>query len=175
MNRLLLVALSVLATLALGAPVGAADLVPFKATFHGFAKLPAKPIPSIAGVVHQIDVPLEGEGTHIGAFREDLTHFIDFTTSGFTGFAVFTAADGATFRTVFSGKILGPTPDPADDPKWLTFHVTHTIVAASGRLTGMTGEFIGVDGRYHPDTGEDIGGYVGTISVPSASQQAPKN
>ena len=66
--------------------------------------------------------------------------------------------DGDTFTTVFHGQLY-----PTDDPALLTFDVTHTIVAGTGRFNGATGSFNGVNGLFNLDTGEDLGGYLGTF------------
>jgi len=129
--------------------------VPFKATFHGFA---AAPTPTDEPGVVEIVVPLHGQATHLGKFDELLVHRLNLVTGAFTGHAEWTAANGDTFTTVFHGQ-LNPTTDPA----WITFVVTHTVVAGTGRFTGATGTFEGVNGRFNLVTGEDLGGYLGTI------------
>jgi hypothetical protein len=139
----------------------AGDQVPFKASFHGFAQAPVH----IEGSVFKVIVPLSGHGTHLGDFDEQLTHFIDFSTLEFTGFAVFTAANGDTFHTEFSGQLF-----PTDDADWLSFEVTHIIVGGTGRFAGATGILHGVNGRFNTVTGEDVGGYIGTISSPGSAK-----
>jgi hypothetical protein len=130
--------------------------VPFKATFHGFA---AAPTPTDEPNVVEIIVPLHGEGTHLGAFDELLVHHLNLATGAFTGHADWTAANGDTFTTVFEGQI-----HPTDDPAWVTFNVTHTLVKGTGRFNGATASFEGINGRFNLVTGEDQGGYSGTIS-----------
>jgi hypothetical protein len=134
-----------------------AEQVPFKAQFHGFASAPTR---TDTPGVFEIEVPLSGQATHLGRFDELLIHFLDFDTLEFTGFAEFTAANGDTFRTEFSGQAF-----PTDDPDWVTFEVTHTIVGGTGRFAGATGTLHGVNGRFNLATGEDVGGYVGRISL----------
>ncbi len=149
--------------------------MPFKATFHGFADVEAYEC-TPDGTVCRIFVPLEGQGTHLGRFHIDLTHLVDFSTvestgiASFTGTAVFTAANGDSFTTEFSGQLYLPT-DP-NNP-WATFDVTHCIVEGSGtgRFTNAEGCFVGVNGRYNLSTGEDIGGYEGWISSPGANKK----
>jgi len=102
---------------------------------------------------------LNGVGTHLGRFDELLTHHLNTQTGAFTGFAQWTAANGDTFTTVFSGQLY-----PTDDPALVTFEVTHTIVGGTGRFSNATGTFKGVDGLFNLVTGEDQGGYLGTIS-----------
>jgi hypothetical protein len=131
--------------------------VPFKATFHGFATLP--PTPTDDPAVFEIVVPLQGTATHLGKFDELLVHYIDFGTFAFTGRAYWTAADGDTFTTDFHGQLY-----LTDDPAWLTFDVTHTVVGGTGRFKAATGSFNGVNGLYNLVTGEDLGGYLGTFS-----------
>jgi hypothetical protein len=130
--------------------------IPFKATFHGFAG-PATPTadPDVVEIV----VPLHGTGTHLGQFDERLVHLLNFATGAFTGHADWTAANGDRFTTVFQGQLF-----PTDDPEVVSFEVTHTVVAGTGRFKGMTGTFKGVDGLFNLVTGEDQGGYLGTIS-----------
>lgn len=140
------------------------DEVPFKATFHGFASS-FTPIPGTS--IAEIVVPLAGQATHLGRFDELLTHYFDFATGSFVGFAEFTAADGSTFRTEFSGQAES---DP-DDPDWISFDVYHTIVEGTGRFAGVPGSFDGVDGRFNLVTLEDLGGYDGTISSPGAGKK----
>ena len=137
-------------------PSQAGAQVPFKASFHGFAE-PATPTddPDVVEIV----VPLRGVGTHLGKFDERLVHLLNVATGAFTGFAEWTAADGATFTTVFHGQLF-----PTNDPNVVGFNVTHTIVEGTGRFRGATGVFIGVNGRFNMVTGEDQGGYIGTIS-----------
>ena len=130
--------------------------VPFKATFHGFAE-PA--IPTADPDVVEIVVPLHGTGTHIGDFNERLVHLLNFVTGAFTGHADWTAANGDSFTTVFQGQL-----NPTDDPAVVSFEVTHAVVAGTGRFKGMTGTFKGVNGLFNLVTGEDQGGYLGTIS-----------
>jgi hypothetical protein len=166
MTRRLLLGLALLIATGLCAPARAGTRVPFKATFHGFAEFPYGTTPDPN--VFEIFVPLEGQGTHLGRYHIDLTHLLDVTTGLFTGSAVFTAANGDTFTTHFSGQAYFPT-DP-DDP-WATFDVHHTIVAGTGRFATAKGEFDGVGGRYNLVTGEDIGGYSGWISSPGASKK----
>src|SRR5215470_13833936 len=148
--------------LLLSALAQAGSQVPFKASFHGFAE-PATPTddPHVVEIV----VPLQGTGTHIGNFQERLVHHLNLSTGAFTGHADWTAANGDTFRTVFHGQ-LHPTSDPA----WVTFEVTHTVVGGTGRFVRVTGQFIGVNGRFNLVTGEDLGGYLGAISLGSASR-----
>ena len=130
--------------------------VPFKATFHGFA---APATPTDDPDVFQIVVPLQGTATHLGKFDELLVHYINFSTYAFTGQAYWTAANGDTFTTVFHGQLYA-----TDDPALLTFDVTHTIVEGTGRFSGATGSFNGINGLFNRDTGEDLGGYLGTFS-----------
>ena len=130
--------------------------VPFKATFHGFAEAAT---PTGDPDVFQIVVPLQGTATHLGKFDELLVHYINFSTYAFTGQAYWTAANGDTFTTVFEGQLY-----PTDDPALLTFDVTHTIVGGTGRFKEATGSFNGVNGLFNLATGEDLGGYLGTIS-----------
>lgn len=142
----------------------AGDHMPFKATFHGFTtSITSTEDPHIFVVV----VQLEGKATHLGRFDERLTHLIDFATLSFTGFAEFTAANGDAFYTRFFGQGF---PDP-NDADWITFDVTHTVVGGTGRFAGATGDFDGVDGRYNLVTGEDLGGYDGSISSPGANKK----
>src|SRR6478752_8601569 len=86
----------------------AGNSVPFKATFHGFAE-PA--VPTGDPAVFEIVVPLQGTATHLGNFNERLVHLLNFDTGAFTGHADWTAANGDTFTTVFSGQLY-PTDDP---------------------------------------------------------------
>jgi len=102
--------------------------VPFKATFHGFA---AAPTPTDEPGVVEIVVPLHGQATHLGKFDELLVHRLNLVTGAFTGHAEWTAANGDTFTTVFHGQ-LHPTTDPA----WVTFVVTHTVVAGTDDSPG---------------------------------------
>ena len=92
-----------------------------------------------------------------------MTHHLNPTTGAFTGSAVLTAANGDGFTTEFQGEITSV----ADAAGWVTFDVFHTIAGGTGRFAGATGSFVGVDGRYNLVTGEDIGGYVGTIRLPA--------
>ena len=149
-------ALGCAAILLLAGLTQARSPVPFKASFHGVAQ-PATPTddPNVVEIV----VPLYGTGTHIGNFSERLVHHINLLTGAFTGYADWTAANGDTFTTVFHGQLF-----PTDDPEVVSFEVTHTVVTGTGRFKGMTGSFIGVDGLFNQVTGEDQGGYLGTIS-----------
>ena len=130
--------------------------VPFKATFHGVA-LPKTPTGDPD--VFEIVVPLQGTGTHLGKFNERLVHYINFATGAFTGHADWTAANGDTFTTTFEGQLF-----PTEDPEVVSFEVTHHIVSGSGKFEGATGTFEGINGRFNLTTGDDTGGYVGTIS-----------
>ncbi len=131
--------------------------VPFKARFHGFAEAPV-PTQENPRIV-QIVVPLHGVGTHLGPFDEHLVHFLNLDTGEFTGFADWTAANGDTFTTVFAGRI-----HPTNDPNVVSFEVAHSIVDGTGRFRNATGFFLGVNGLFNPATGEDQGGYEGSIS-----------
>ena len=142
--------------LLLSGSVQAGPQVPLKASFHGFAEAP---IPTDEQGVFEIVVPLHGVGTHLGQFDERLVHLLNFQTGAFTGYAEWTAANGDTFTTVFQGQL-----HPTADPDVVSFEVTHTIVAGTGRFKNATGTFQGVDGLFNTATGEDQGGYVGTIS-----------
>jgi hypothetical protein len=142
--------------LLLSALAQAGSPVPFKATFHGFAE-PATPTGDPAVV--EFVIPLQGTGTHIGNFKERLVHHLNLSTGAFTGHADWTAANGDTFTTVFQGQLF-----PTDDPDVVSFEVTHTVVAGTGRFKGMTGTFKGVNGLFNLVTGEDQGGYRGNIS-----------
>lgn len=133
----------------------AGEAVPFKATFHGYAA-GATALPS--GLVEVI-VPLQGTATHLGKFDERLVHYIDLSTGMFSGYAEWTAANGDTLTTVFEGQL-----SPTDDPNWLTFEVTHVVVEGTGRFQRAEGAFKGINGFYNRVTGEDFGGYVGTLS-----------
>jgi hypothetical protein len=156
--------LALLTLLLLSLPAVADAQVPFKANVHGFtvSQMPDPTDPTLLIIV----VDLKGTGTHLGRFDEHLTHFFNPTTLAFTGFAVFTAANGDTFTTHFFGQ--GYT---TDDPDWITFAVTHTIVEGTGRFKGASGSFVGVGGRYNLVTGEDMAGYVGTISIPGSNKK----
>ena len=136
--------------------ISAGPPVPFKATFHGFAQAPT---PTDDLDVVEIIVPLRGVATHLGKFDELLVHHLNLMTGAFTGHAEWTAANGDTLTTVFAGQ-LHPTRDPA----LVTFDVTHTVVGGTGRFSWATGNFIGVNGLFNLVTGEDLGGYLGTIS-----------
>jgi hypothetical protein len=149
-------ALAITTTPALSGPSQADHPVPFKAAFHGFA---AAPTPTDDLEVVEIVVPLQGVGTHLGKFDELLVHYLNLLTGAFTGHAEWTAANGDTFTTVFYGQIY-----PTDDPALVTFDVTHTVVGGTGRFNGATGSFDGVNGLFNLITGEDLGGYLGTIS-----------
>ena len=149
---------ALLCVLLSAAVCGAGEQVPFKARFQGYAVLPGTPTDTPGVVI--IDASVSGQATHLGRFDERLTHYVDFNTLTFAGFAEFTAADGSTFRTQVVGQAY-----PTDDPDWVTFDVTHTIVGGTGRFAGATGTLYGVDGRFNLATGEDVGGYVGTIST----------
>jgi hypothetical protein len=144
------------AIMALSGMSQARSPIPFKATFHGFAE-PATPTddPDLVEIV----VPLHGTGSHLGNFDEHLVHHLNLVTGAFTGHADWTAANGDTFTTVFQGQLY-----PTDDPSLVTFEVTHTVVAGTGRFKGMTGTFKGVNGLFNLVTGEDQGGYLGSIS-----------
>jgi len=148
--------------LLLSALAQAGPQVPFKASFHGFAEPATRTDdPQVVEIV----VPLQGTGTHIGYFQERLVHNLNLSTGAFTGYADWTAANGDTFRTVFHGQLY-----PTSDPAWVTFEVTHTVVGGTGRFAGVTGQFIGVNGRFNLVTGEDLGGYLGGISLGTASR-----
>jgi hypothetical protein len=134
----------------------AGDANPFKASFHGFAEAPT---PTNDPDVVQIIVPLQGTGTHLGQFDELLVHHLNTKTLAFTGYTEWTAANGDKLYTVFSGQLY-----PTDDPAVLTFKVTHTVTGGTGRFKGASGTFEGVNGRFNVVTGEDLGGYTGTIS-----------
>ncbi len=151
-----LAALAIATAPALSGPSKAGRSVPFKATFHGFA---AAPTPTEDPDIIEIIVPLKGVGTHIGKFDELLVHYLNVVTGAFTGYAEWTAANGDTFTTVFHGQLY-----PTDDPVLVTFDVTHTIVGGTGRFSAATGTFEGVNGLFNLVTGEDQGGYLGTIS-----------
>ena len=106
-----------------------------------------------------VRVEVDGNGTHLGKFDEVLHHDIH-EDGTFSGTAVFTAANGDQFYTEFGGTFTsGP-----DGEGWVTFEVTHAITGGTGRFEGATGSFDGVDGRFNLGTGEDMGGYDGTIS-----------
>ena len=66
-----------------------------------------------------------------------------------------------TFYTEFARTPLRPVPDREG---WVTFEVTHDIAEGTGRFKGATGSFDGVYGLFNLVTGEDLGGYDGTIS-----------
>ena len=136
--------------------VQAGPPVPFKATFHGFAG-PATPTDNPD--VFEIVVPLQGTATHLGKFDELLVHYINFSTGAFWGRAYWTAANGDTFATDFTGQLY-----PTDNPALETFDVTHTVVGGTGRFKKATGSFNGVNGLFNVVTGEDLGGYLGTFS-----------
>jgi hypothetical protein len=145
-------------------PGMADDQVPFKASLHGFAvsDIPTADNPAI----HVIGVELDRNATHLGRFHDDLTHLFNVETLAFTGFSTLTAANGDTFSTVFFGQGF-----LTDDPEWITFEVTHVIVGGTGRFTGASGTFVGVGGLFNLVTGEDIAGYLGTISTPGANKK----
>jgi hypothetical protein len=129
---------------------------PFKASFQGVAE-PATPTDDPAVV--ELVIPLHGVGTHLGKFDELLVHHLNLVTGAFTGYTNWTVANGDTFQTVFHGQLY-----PTSDPNVVTFEVTHTIVGGTGRFSGATGTFNGVNGRFNLVTGEDQGGYLGSIS-----------
>ena len=137
----------------------AGDDRPFKATFHGFAEAPTDS--GDPDFPTEVVVPLQGQATHLGKFDELLVHHINFLTGAFKGHADWTAANGDTFTTDFQGQLF-----PTDDPDVVTFEVTHTIRPGTGkgRFEGATGSFQGVNGLFNVATGEDQGGYEGTIS-----------
>jgi hypothetical protein len=77
-----------------------------------------------------------------------------------------TSANGDAIYTVFYGQGY-----LTDDPEWITFDVFHTIVGGTGRFEGASGSFVGVGGRFNLVTGEDIAGYLGTISSPGSNKK----
>ena len=134
----------------------AGDERPFKGVFHGFAEAPTET--DVPGVV-EIVVPLKGTSTHLGKYDMLLVHQLNVNTLAFTGYTEWTAANGDKLYTTFIGQAY-----PTDNPAWVTFDVTHTITGGTGRFKRATGSFEGVGGRFNLVTGEDLGGYLGTIS-----------
>jgi hypothetical protein len=135
---------------------GAVHERPFKGWFHGFAEAPT---PTDDPNVVEIVVPLKGRATHLGRYDMRLVHQLNVNTLAFTGYTEWTAANGDRLYTTFVGQAY-----PTDDPAWVTFDVTHTITGGTGRFKRATGSFEGVGGRFNLVTGEDLGGYLGTIS-----------
>jgi len=129
---------------------------PFFGAFHGYAEAPTD---TSDPEVKQIVVPLTGVATELGRFDELLVHYLNVNTLAFTGYTEWTAANGDKLYTTFAGQAY-----PTADFPWLTFDVTHIITGGTGRFAQATGTFIGVNGRFNLATGEDLGGYVGTIS-----------
>ncbi len=152
------------AALCLNAPLRAGDQVPFEASLHGFAVSNTPEPPECADCpIHTIGVELDGHATILGRFHDDLLHHLNLQTLAFTGTSTLTTANGDSISTEFHGQLY-----PTDDPEWLTFDVFHTIIGGTGRFVGASGSFVGVAGRFNLVTGEDIAGYVGTISSPGS-------
>jgi hypothetical protein len=168
-SRGVLFAVLLISPLLLSNLTRAGDERPFKATFQGVANAPTES--GDPDFPTEIVVPLQGRATHLGNFDERLVHHINLVGrpddpaypdwGKFHGYAEWTAADGSVFTTDFEGRLY-----TTGDPDLLTFEVTHTIRPGSGtgRFEGASGSFRGVDGLFNVVTGDDQGGYLGTIS-----------
>jgi hypothetical protein len=133
MRRFLSVAVMVAA---LGIRAGAAEYVPFKATWSGTTTaVDGSGFPIVVVVAEG-----EGQGTHLGRFTMVSPHANNVFTFELWGDQNFTAANGDTVSATFSGQ-LTPTI------------VGGNLVAVSGTIpcviTGGTGRFAGARGSYN--------------------------
>jgi hypothetical protein len=159
MQRTFRLSVSLLAVLALvgtvAAPV-AADDVTFKGRLAGAVDV--TPLdPPLASVL----ITATGNATQLGSFTLRVPHLVNQATRIGHGSYVFTAANGDVLTADFTGQAT------LIEPGVLSTHETAVVTGGTGRFAGATGSFI-ADRTFYVATGETVGSFAGSISVPPA-------
>ena len=146
--------------------LAAQNLVPFKGALQGNdtdgkLNFPVLPV-TTAGT---------GTGTLLGEFSFRQESAVNVVTGTATGSTRWTAANGDTIDTTFTGS-GGPTDAPPVCPglgeTFLRIAEIHTITGGNGRFAGAQGSFR-VERQASPATFKTCGSFQGTITSPGAA------
>ena len=159
MNRKIYNAVLFLAACVMAFPVGASEVLPFRAVIH---TEPMSVGPCGFGCI-QLEIAGAGQALHMGRMEMQGPSQVDLILSRQTGTSVLTAANGDTLVIVFSGTVQFTGPNP-DDP--VNFEGTWTVIDGTGRFAAATGT-----GTY---TGSAAGPAGTLILVGSVSRQGPE-
>jgi len=112
-----------------------------------------------------------GTGTLLGEFSYHQESALNVVTKTATGTTHWTAANGDTIDTTFTGS-GGPTDAPPVCPglgeTFLRIAEIHTITGGNGRFAGAQGSFR-VERQASPATFKTCGSFQGTITSPGAA------
>jgi hypothetical protein len=151
--QLSLVAIAAL-VLALAGPAAANDTVTFKGRLSGTVTV--TPLdPPIASVL----IEATGNATMLGSFSLEVPHTVNQAIRVGEGTYNFTAANGDMLTATFSGLATLVAPGV------LTTHESAVITGGTGRFEGASGSFI-ADRTFYIASGETVGSFAGTISIP---------
>ena len=151
--------LTALLAAALTSGASAGELVPFRGTLDGHEEtLAPPPVATILGVGG-------GHATQLGRFIYDLDATIDFRVPPPHGVGVLmlTAANGDILVAETDGFSTAVIPGLL-----ILIMEDATIVDGTGRFAGASGSFAITRLKYQ-DTGDTIGSFDGTISIPVAN------
>jgi hypothetical protein len=146
-------ALAVSAVLGLAGSVAAGDHVPFKGRLNGVVTVTPLAPPFVSVLVEAT-----GEANHLGRFTLEIPHVVNRANSSAIGFYQFTAANGDTLSSTFTGQAT-----PTATPGVLYIEETATITGGTGRFAGATGKFV-CERLFDTVAGTTVGSFEGTIS-----------
>jgi hypothetical protein len=157
---------TIILTVTLVVPAAAQNLVPFKGALQGNDQ-DGVPTPPILPVVTNGS----GTGTHLGEFSFTQNAAVNRVTATSTGSTQWTAANGDTIVTTFTGS-GGLTDEPPVCPGlgevFLRITEIHTIIGGTGRFAGAQGSFK-VERQASPVTFKTCGSFQGSITSPRAA------
>ena len=148
---------ALLLTAALAGPTAAEKEVPFRGSIQA-VEIAAVQFPTLF-----VDGSGSGNATHLGRFTVTYEVEANLLTHESFGSSVFTAANGDTLSTDFTG--LGT---PTDNPDIHTLVEVHTITGGTGRFAGATGTFIRTS-VLNLVLGFNSGSFAGTIVLNHAN------
>src|SRR5215471_15322603 len=157
---------TIILTATLVVPAAAQNLVPFKGALLGNDQDGQQ-----NGPILQVFTNGTGTGTHLGEFSFHQNAAVNRVTATSTGSTQWTAANGDTIVTTFTGS-GGLTDEPPVCPGLgeVIIGITeiHTIIGGTGRFAGAQGSFK-VERQASPETFKTCGSFHGTITSPGAT------
>ena len=124
---------ALLLTAALAGSAAAGKEVPFRGSIQG-VEIADVQFPKLF-----VDGSGSGKATHLGRFTVTYEVEVDLLTHETFGSSVFTAANGDSLTTDFTGP---GTQTATANPDVLSIVEVHTITGGTGRFVGATGNFI---------------------------------
>jgi len=153
-------ALVVLTTLGIAAPLAAGEHVPFRGRFAGSAITVSFNPPIAVGLTTG-----SGIATHLGRFLFQHPHTANVATFQLAGTFNFVAANGDKIFADFSGQ-----SSATSTPGVRRVVGTATITGGTGRFSGATGRFV-IRRLFDSVNSTTVGSFDGTISSPGAAKR----